>query len=123
MSVVDEVKARLDIVDVLSPFILLEKKGQIYKALCPFHTENTPSFVVFPETQTWRCFGQCGEGGDAFSFLMKHEGLSFSEALQKLADKTGIRLDNNHSQKSNEQVQQEDRLYGVLREAAHFFSS
>ena len=63
-----------------------------YRAICPFHTEKTPSFFVFPERQSWRCFGACATGGDVFSFLMRIENLDFSEALKRLAQRAGVNL-------------------------------
>lgn len=90
MSTVDEVKQRLDIVEVVSRYTPLTKAGRNFKALCPFHNEKTPSFFVFPERQTWRCFGACNTGGDAVSFIMKREGMSFGEALHMLADRVGV---------------------------------
>jgi len=74
MSAIDEVKQRLDIVQLVSEYVSLKKSGRNFKALCPFHAENTPSFFVFPERQSWHCFGACGAGGDVFSFIMKKEG-------------------------------------------------
>lgn len=72
MSVVDEIKAQLDIVDLISESVKLRHTGKNYTGFCPFHSNTrTPAFVVFPETQTWRCFGQCNEGGDIFGFVMK----------------------------------------------------
>ena len=86
MSVVDQIKARLDIVDVVGQTVKLRRTGKNYIGFCPFHQNTrTPAFVVFPESQTWRCFGQCNEGGDLFSYVMKRDGLDFSEALKKLA--------------------------------------
>jgi len=90
MSTVDEVKQRLDIVEVVSRYTPLTKAGRNFKALCPFHNEKTPSFFVFPERQTWRCFGACNTGGDAINFVMKREGMSFGEALRMLADRVGV---------------------------------
>ena len=92
MTVVDEIKERIDVVDLISDTIALRKAGRTFKALCPFHTERTPSFVVDPTRQTWHCFGACSEGGDIFSWIMKSENTTFREALRSLADRAGISL-------------------------------
>ncbi len=115
MSVVDDVRARLDIVDVVSDHVALQKAGRNYKALCPFHDEKTPSFVVNPERQSWRCFGACATGGDVFSFVMRIEGLEFGEALKRLAEKTGVALQRRHDGDRN------DGLYRINQEAARFY--
>lgn len=95
MSVSDEIKQRIDIVELVSRYTLLRKAGSNYKGLCPFHSERTPSFVVFPQSGTWRCFGACGDGGDIFSFIMRKENLDFREALHMLAKEAGVDLENN----------------------------
>ncbi len=93
MSSIDEIKARLDIVDLVSETVQLRRSGKNYTGFCPFHSNTrTPAFVVFPETGTWRCFGQCNEGGDIFGFVMKKEGWDFTEALRFLAEKAGVQL-------------------------------
>ncbi|MBI2304531.1 MAG: DNA primase [Chloroflexi bacterium] len=93
MSTIQDIKARLDIVEVVESYgVKLQPSGRNFKALCPFHSEKTPSFYVFPEGQNWHCFGACGTGGDAFSFVMKREGLTFSEVLPLLARRAGVTL-------------------------------
>ena len=92
MTVIQDVKGRSDIVDVVSERIALAKSGSNFKAACPFHAEKTPSFYVFPDRQTWRCFGACAEGGDVISFTMKAENLDFAQALNQLAERAGVTI-------------------------------
>jgi len=120
MSVVDEVKARLDIVDVISEYVPLKKAGRNFKALCPFHTEKTPSFVVFPDGQNWHCFGACSTGGDVFSFVMRAENLDFSETLQLLARKAGVELRPRTDEEAAEDEHQQ-RLRQIVGAAAQYF--
>src|SRR4030043_1350480 len=92
MSAIDEVKQKLDIVEVIGQYAALKKAGRNLTALCPFHSEKHPSFFVYPEQQSWHCFGACNTGGDVFAFIMKKEGLDFGEALKVLAAKAGVTL-------------------------------
>jgi len=120
MGVVDEIKNRIDIVDFISGYVPLKKAGRTYKGLCPFHSEKTPSFIVFPDSQSWHCFGACGTGGDIFTFLMKRENLDFGEALRILAARAGVQLEPVTPAKAAEE-EQEERLFAVNAAAAEYF--
>src|SRR5688500_20338472 len=89
--VIDEIKQRIDIADLVSGTVQLKKAGRGLKGLCPFHQEKSPSFHVYPDQGTYHCFG-CGKSGDAFTWLQETEHLDFGEALRPLADRTGVRL-------------------------------
>src|SRR4030042_1796274 len=92
MSKITEVKQRLDIVELVSEYATLQKAGRNFKGLCPFHSEKHASFYVFPEQQSWHCFGACGTGGDVFSFVMKKESIDFGQALRLVAPRSGLTL-------------------------------
>lgn len=121
MSVASEVKQRIDIVDLISESVVLKKAGRNYKGLCPFHQERTPSFVVYPENQTWHCFGACSEGGDAFSFVQKMEGVDFGEALRLLARRAGVSLEP-QTPEAVQEARVRDRLLELLDHAALYFT-
>ena len=106
MTVVDDIKSRLDILDVVSQHVALQRSGRSYRANCPFHQERTPSFHVFPERQTWRCFGACATGGDVFSFAMRAGNLEFAEALRQLAQQAGVALPSRERRSNQEHALQ-----------------
>jgi DNA primase len=116
-SPVEEIKARLDIVEFIQSYVRLEKAGINFKAPCPFHTEKTPSFFVSPSRQTWHCFGGCGEGGDIFKFVMKMEGMDFPEALRVLGARAGVAVARENPALRSER----NRLYDVCEAAARIF--
>jgi DNA primase len=120
MSQIDEIKSRIDIVDLVSETVKLRRTGKNYSGLCPFHNEKTPSFIVSPDRQSWRCFGQCNEGGDIFKFVMKKEGWDFKEALGFLAERAGVKLEAFKAEKPEEKEAHE-RLRGLLEEALTFY--
>ena len=115
MTLIDDVKARLDIVEVVSTYTPLNKAGRNFKALCPFHTEKTPSFIVFPDRQGWRCFGACATGGDVISFVMRMEKQDFGDALKLLAQRYGVPLPERRPDG------QRELLYQINQAAAQFF--
>lgn len=118
MSDIDNIKARIDIVDLVSTYAPLQKAGRTFKAVCPFHTEKTPSFIVNPDRQSWHCFGACSTGGDAFTFVMRKENLDFSGALNLLAQRAGVELTR---QGGPNDSRRDDSLYRVNRSAANFY--
>ena len=121
MSNIDEIKARIDIVDIVSESVQLRRSGKNYTGFCPFHSNTrTPAFVVFSETGTWRCFGQCNEGGDIFSFMMKKEGWDFSETLHYLAEKAGVEL-KPPTVAEQAAAEEGDNLRQLLEEAVTFY--
>jgi DNA primase len=116
LATLDEIKARLDIVDLVSQYVPLQKSGASFKALCPFHNERTPSFHVFPNRQTWRCFGACATGGDAFTFVMRKENLDFPQTLKLLADRVGVALP------TRKAASHDDALVKINEAAARYFA-
>jgi DNA primase len=120
MSVITEVKQRLDIVEFVSEYVTLQKAGRNFKGLCPFHSEKHPSFFVFPEQQSWHCFGACGTGGDIFSFIMKKEGIDFGQALRLLAQKSGVTLSPREAP-SKAEDEKKERLFQINEAAAEYY--
>ena len=120
MSIISEVKQKTDIVELISDYISLQKAGRNFKALCPFHSEKHPSFFVFPEQQTWHCFGACGTGGDVFSFIMKKEGIDFGPALRLLAQRAGVTLSSAEASGGAEDKKKE-RLFQINEAATEYF--
>ncbi len=119
MTTVDDVKRKIDIVDLVSETATLQKSGRNFRAPCPFHSERTPSFFVFPDRQAWHCFGACGTGGDIFSFVIKKEGVDFGEALRILARRAGIAIE--PPKQAKVALDRRERLYRVNEAAARFF--
>ena len=110
-DIIEEVRSRNNIVDVVSEYVRLQKKGSSYFGLCPFHNEKSPSFSVSPGKQMFYCFG-CGVGGNVFTFLMEYENASFPEVLEKLADRAGIELPK--QEYSREAKQEADKKSALL---------
>ncbi len=121
MSVADEIKDRIDIVELIGQSVKLRKTGKNYTGFCPFHPNTrTPAFVVFPDTGNWRCFGACNEGGDIFKFVMKKEGWDFPEALRRMAERAGVELPA-RQQAEDAAEESHQRLREVLEAAVAFY--
>ena len=116
MTQVDDIKNRLDIIDIISEYVQLKPAGTNHKALCPFHSEKTPSFMVSKERQIFKCFG-CNAGGDVFEFIMKIEGMEFKEALKLLADKAGVKL----QYQDPKIASQKNTLLEIIEKTANFW--
>lgn len=119
-GVVEEIKNRLDITDVISKYVILKKAGHNYSGLCPFHNEKTPSFTVTPSKQIFKCFG-CGEGGDVISFLMKISNQSFIDVIKEQASILGIELPENYGSRSKEAKEENERLKDAIQDALEFY--
>lgn len=117
---VEEIRRRADLVDVIGTYVTLKRAGNVYKGLCPFHNEKTPSFQVNPDRGLWYCFGQCSEGGDVFKFVQKIENLTFRETLERLASRVGYVLTDTRPSAA-EAPGQKDRWYRALDLAAKFY--
>jgi len=109
---VAEIKSRVDIAQIIGEKIALKQRGQRFLGLCPFHSEKTPSFTVSPEMGIFKCFG-CGAVGDVFTFLEKHDGMTFVEALEFLAEKTGVKLERRVVDDRLQQV--EKQIFEIIR--------
>ncbi len=119
MNEVEEVKSRLDLTDLIGQYVTLKKAGANYKCVCPFHQEKTPSMMVSPQKQIWKCFG-CGRGGDHFKFIMEAEHLEFGDALRLLAQKAGVTLQP-RTQAEHQTRDKKETLYGINNLAAKVF--
>lgn len=115
-KVLEEIKDRIDIVDLIGRYVDLKKAGSSYKGLCPFHNEKTPSFVVSPDKQIFTCFG-CEKSGDAITFMQEFHNMDFSDAVETLADEAGVTIVKDNIGNSEEFA----RFYDLNREAAIFF--
>lgn len=119
MDEVSQIREKVDLVSFISEYIPLKKMGRNFKAICPFHNEKTPSFIVSPERQIWHCFGGCNKGGDIYTFLMEYENLEFIEALRILAKRTGVQL-----RESNFQTgisSKKEKIYKLNKIALEFY--
>jgi len=121
MKATEEIKSRLDITEIIGETVKLRRTGNAYTGFCPFHeNKNTPAFVVWPDSGSWKCFGACNDGGDVFSFLMKKEGWEFLEALQYLSRRTGVELEHQTPQQENER-QERLRMHNLLTTVSEYY--
>ena len=120
-DIIEEVRSKNDIVDVVSQYVKLTRKGSSYFGLCPFHNEKTPSFSVTPGKQMYYCFG-CGAGGNVFNFIMEYENYTFGEALKHLADRAGVELPKmEYSKEGRQKAQEKAELLEINKQAAQYF--
>lgn len=117
MDPIDTIKRQVDLVEYVGRFTRLQKSGRSFKGLCPFHSEKTPSFYVFADKGTWRCFGTCGEGGDLFSFVQKRENVDFRTALRMLAAEAGVQLSPEDSRRRG----RHERLTAIMSAAVDYY--
>jgi DNA primase len=122
MTIIDDIKDRIDLVDIVSETVKLRKSGRTFVGFCPFHSNTrTPSFIVWPETGTWKCFGACNTGGDVFTYVMKRDGLEFKDVLRELAHKAGLELE---ERKPEDEIEDQHlaRLRAAVAAAAQWYN-
>ena len=120
-ELIEEVRIKNDIVDVISGYVRMQKKGSNYFGLCPFHNEKSPSFSVSPSKQIFYCFG-CGAGGNVITFLMEYENASFQEAVKMLADRAGVNLPElEYNEEARQKESRRAKLLAINREAARYY--
>ncbi|MFC1656463.1 CHC2 zinc finger domain-containing protein, partial [Patescibacteria group bacterium] len=117
----EEIKNRIDLVELISSYVPVKKSGRNHKALCPFHNEKTPSLMISSEKHIWHCFG-CAEGGDHFGWVMKMEGVDFGQALKILADKAGVKLQKDSLRRVSEQSREKEKLYNLNQITSNFYN-
>lgn len=119
-ELIDEIRSKNDIVDIISQYVILKRSGRNFFGLCPFHKEKSPSFSVSPDKQIFHCFG-CGVGGNVFHFVEKIENLSFIETLEMLADRVGINLPTINNNVDDKLIKLKSRVYDINETTAKFY--
>ena len=117
---VEKIKNIVDIVEIVSDYIPLQKAGKNFKGLCPFHLEKTPSFNVNQDKQFYYCFG-CGAGGDIFNFLMEIENITFKEAVEILANRAGLRVPSYNNPYQQQEIRERERIFYLHKLTARFY--
>ena len=119
-EIVEQVRQNNDIVDIISQYVHLTRKGRNYFGLCPFHNEKSPSFSVSPERQIFHCFG-CGVGGNIYTFLMKIEGIGFKDAIEQLAERANIQLPRIENPEEDRKEELKAKIYKINQFTADFY--
>ena len=119
-ELIEEIKSRNDIVDIISQYVVLKRSGRNFFGLCPFHKEKSPSFSVSPDKQIFHCFG-CGVGGNVFHFVSKIENLSFRETVEMLAERSGVELPTLENEEDNKLLQLKSKVYQINELTAKFY--
>lgn len=119
-ELIDEIRDRSDIVDIISQYVILKRSGRNFFGVCPFHKEKTPSFSVSPDKQIFHCFG-CGAGGNVIHFISKIENMDFKETIELLAEKSGVQLPTLNNNRDNKQLLLKEKVYQINEEAAKFY--
>jgi DNA primase len=119
MSIIEDIKLKVDVTEIIGESVSLQKAGRNFRALCPFHAEKHGSFFVFPDRQSWHCFGSCGTGGDVFSFVMKKDNIDFGTALRQLAERAGVTLVREEGERKEDK--EREKLFQINEAAAAYY--